>query len=132
MVISLRVAALKSISALDAIHYAYGFIQFSHSHTPGCLQRLVQRNLGINFAGPSVNSTFKIMQVCEPLVLQKCDDLQTSGAVMANYDRGTNFVEILDCSWNLSHRQMFGTLNSRQLPFPKLANIQQRRFCIVG
>jgi len=42
-VVSLQVAAFKiisasnGISALDPIHYVYGFIHLSHKHLPGCL-----------------------------------------------------------------------------------------------
>jgi len=42
-VVSLQIAAFKiisasnGISALDLIHYVYGFIHFSHKHLPGCL-----------------------------------------------------------------------------------------------
>ena len=55
--------------------------------------------------------------------LQKCDDLQTSRAVMTNYDRGMRPVYLIDEIWNGLHRAQLATFNMGQLKFPWFANV---------
>ncbi len=49
---------------------------------------LIKSDARVDLTCPCVYSTPQIMQVLKSLPLQKCDDLQTSRAVMTNYDRG--------------------------------------------
>ena len=86
---------------------------------------LIDRYRRIDLSGPGVNTTLQIMHVGEPLPLQKCDDLQTSHPVMANYDRGLRPVQFFGERGNLLHGYIFAARDLRQLPFPGLTHIEQ-------
>jgi len=72
------------------------------------------------------------MQVVKTLALQKCDDLQTSHAVMTNYDRRMRTVYAVHACRNHAHGQMLGSLDMGKLPLPRLAHIEQKRLLLIG
>ena len=67
------------------------------------------------------------MQVLEAHLLQKCDDLQTSPAVMTNDDRGMRAVESVDLVWNVLHGHEFAAIDACQIEFPRFADVEQTR-----
>ena len=87
----------------------------------------INRHRRVDLPGPSIDTTLQIMQVGEALTLQKCDDLQTSHPVMTNNDRGKRPVQFVRGDWNLPHGYVFTAVDFGQLPFPRLAHIEQAR-----
>ena len=90
---------------------------------PGFSGQLIEGDALVNLASPCVYATLQIMQVLKSMPLQKCDDLQTSRAVMTNYDRGMRLVYLIDEIWNGLHWAQLATFNMGQLKFPWFANV---------
>ena len=91
----------------------------------------IHRNVWVHVPRPGIDTALQIMQFVKALTLQKCDDLQTSHAVMTNYDRRMRTVDLLNVCRDLAHGYMPGALDMCNLPFPGLAYIEQKRLLFV-
>ena len=85
---------------------------------------LIQRHIEIDLARPGVDTTVKINQSIDRLLLQEPDDILAANAVVANHDNLVSILQLCQVLRNLAHRQVDTAVDMTDLEFPRFPDIE--------
>ena len=85
---------------------------------------LIQRHIEVDLTRPGVNTTVKINQPLDRLLLQEPDDVLAANAVVADHDNLASISQLCQILRNLSHRHVDTAVDMADLEFPRFADIE--------